>query len=135
MTLDEVERDLVNGLHDAALERLTIDYSQKCLTMELQVWLGDPDADTLAGRELMKPAKITLSGLAFCIIDPPDSRYPFEDRGPLQIDVGTGEPSTAPGAHPPVPTDAFLAWIFVTGWNAFIRVAARSAELEWVPEA
>ncbi len=135
MTLDELARGLPSGLHDAALVRLAVDYEQQSLTIEVRICVGDPDASSDPLREARRPACITLSGLVFCILDPPDSRYPFDARGPMVIDAGPGEPSTAPGAHPPVPAGAFLAWIFVSGWNSFIRFAARDAELTWLADA
>lgn len=87
----------------------------------------------MAEREARRPARITLSGLVFCVIDPPDARDPFDAARAPRIDAGPGEPSTARLALPPLPEGAFLAWIFVADWNAFIRIAARDTALEWLP--
>ena len=132
MTLEELELTLPSGLHDAILLRLAIDYGKRQMSLDLDVDVGDPDAAHETAREARRRACVTLSGLVFCVIDPPDPRYSFDTAGPLTIDSGTGEPDGAPGIHQPVPQDAHLAWIFVSRWNAFIRFAAENATLDWL---
>ena len=43
MTLEEIENSLPNGLHDAEVHRLIVDYSQRKLTVEVAVWVGNLD--------------------------------------------------------------------------------------------
>ena len=35
---------------------------------------------------------------------------------------------------PSIPDNAFVNWIFVSDWNAFIYVAAQEATLKWLGE-
>ena len=133
MTLEELADTLPNGLHDAELLSLRIDYAQRLLSLDLRLLVGAPDAPSTAGREARRTARVTLRGLVYCVIDPPDARYLRESGRSLTIDVGSGEPGTAPSALPPVPPGAFLAWIFVAQWNGFIRVAAHDAEVSPLP--
>ena len=124
MTLDELASSLPNGLHDARLLRLSIDHVLRIATPDPQI-----DVSTTDSQANYRDARITLSGLVFCAVDPPDGRYPFDAPGPLTIDVGEGEPSTCAAVHPAVPTDAFLAWIFGASWNSFVHISARESAL------
>ncbi len=135
MTLDELAASLPNGLHDALLVAFTVSHERKTLSLDLQLWVGDPAAALPSEREARRPVRLEFTGLVLCVVDPPDERYPFDVAGPLMIDAGDGQPSTAPVPLPPVPPGAFLAWVFVNPWNSFIRVVARDVTLVDPPPA
>jgi hypothetical protein len=80
-TLVELARRLPNGFHDAQVSACTLDFVRRTVVFELQVWMGD-DTD----RERYRSARLSVSGLAYCAIDPPDPGYPFAERAPLGSD-------------------------------------------------
>ena len=41
MTLDQVVNSLPNGLHDAKLETINIDFAKREVRLELDIWIGD----------------------------------------------------------------------------------------------
>jgi len=41
VTLDDLENTLPNGLHDAKAQRVSLDYKERKVTMDLSVWVGD----------------------------------------------------------------------------------------------
>lgn len=127
MTLDELAISLPNGLHDAELHKCTIDYAARSVELVLKLWVGKSEQ-----MELYRPAIINLTGLHFWIIEPPNSDK-LADETWLVID--TGEVSTlksTPAIHlPGVPKTAFVNWIYVRQWNAFIYVAAETADHRW----
>jgi hypothetical protein len=61
--LEGVAGEWPNGLHDAFLRTLTIDYASRRATLSLQVWVGDPNADAEVEREAYRPLTLTISGL------------------------------------------------------------------------
>src|SRR5256885_8257389 len=61
MTLEDVERALPNGFHDAFLQTLTVDYVARRATLSLRVWIGDADAPTNADREAYRQVVLTIS--------------------------------------------------------------------------
>jgi hypothetical protein len=83
--------------------------------------------------EAYRPAIINLTGLHFWIVEPPDPDYPGDEAW-LVID--TGEVSTLKSAPairlPDVPQTAFVNWIYVRQWNAFMYVAAETADHRWI---
>ena len=131
MTLDELAASLPNGLHDAELAAVALDFTKREAQLSLDIWIGDDEE-----REAYRRAEIMLSGLAYWVSEPPDPRYPYGEPEALRIDAG---PSTKLSESersklPPIPVDAFSNYIFVVDWNAFIYLAAQSAVLKWCGE-
>ena len=82
--------------------------------------------------ELYRPAIIELTGLHFWMVEPPDHDYPGTYT---YLIIDTGDVSTLkskPASHlPDVPKTAFVNWIYVNQWNAFMYVAAENANHRW----
>jgi hypothetical protein len=78
MTLLEIEQLLPNGLHDAEVRKITIDYERRKVTVDLAVWVGEMD-DPPERREAYKEGQLEISGLLFFAIEPPDASYPFQN--------------------------------------------------------
>lgn len=126
MNLFQLEDSLPNGLHDAKLRRVSIDYIERTAILELEIWVDDIDALL----ELYRPARITLSGLVSFVIEPPYHSYPFRDAGALTIDLSRPEKPFVAGCES---ESAFR--LFISEFNSFIYADAPMAELEWLGEA
>ncbi len=133
-TLDVLSASIPNGLHDAELKTLAIDYVKREVRLSLNISVGDLDAVAEAEREAYRHAEVILSGLIYYVCEPPDAGYPYDRGGSVRIDIGAMQTLTQPASMtlPPVPTTAFVNWIFVNEWNAFIYVAAQDARLRWL---
>jgi hypothetical protein len=128
MTLEEIQQSLPNGLHDARLNSITLDYLRRQATFELEISLADVHKDA---PEIYRPATLYLTPFLYCVIEAPDPGYPFALNKPLRIDAGSdelihGEPTQL---REPLPEGAFTAWFFVNDWNSFIHIAALDAEI------
>lgn len=106
MTFDQLEHTLPNGLPDAELLGVSIDYLQQQVTLTLDVFVGD-FSGPLEKREAYRKALVTISGLRFFAIDPPAPNYPYADSKP------------------------FFVSLWVSNWNAFAHLAGTDAELVW----
>ena len=80
MTLEELAASLPNGFHDAYIKGISIDYVSGTASFDLELWVGDDSAERKEEREVYRDARVTLSDLLFCVIEPPDSRYPYYDK-------------------------------------------------------
>ena len=129
MTLDELDGLLPNGLHDAYLQTVAINFTDRTVRLDLDIWVGDDEE-----REAYRRAQVTLSGVLFWVSEPPEPLSPFLSPGPLWIDAGplTDKIPKKQSSLPPVPQGVFVNWIFVRDWNAFIYVAAEEASLTWL---
>jgi hypothetical protein len=133
MTLEKLESTLPNGLHDAEVQRITVDYEDRKLTLDLQIWVGDMDAPP-EKREAYRKARIEISGLLFCVMEPPDPKYPY-GTSDLRIDGCDMRKNLDAQLISSLPADSFLRSIWVDEWNAFIHIAARNAELAWTEDS
>jgi hypothetical protein len=131
-TLDAIESQLPNGLHDAQLRELRVDYASRRAILVLNVLTSTPESE---GQPEYRQGELRIDGLFFLVLDPPGPGATLDSSRPLRIDGGPGQPSTATVKLPDIPPGYFLHWFFVDEWNAFIRVAARSAAFEWLNDA
>ena len=51
MNIEDIEKTLPNGFHDAILQRLNIDYINKIVELDLNVWVGDINSENENIRE------------------------------------------------------------------------------------
>jgi hypothetical protein len=127
MTLVEIEDTLPWGLHDAYLEEMAIDWPNRRLILTVRVMISErQDRD--------QRARVTVDGLAFCVVDPPQRMPEAEETAHgLWIDSGTGAaPRRAGPPLPEAPPGCFVHCFFVHPWNAFIHVCGERARLDWL---
>ena len=127
MNISDIEASLPWGLHDARFEAIEIDWSGARLTLCARVMMSET-------QDLEQRAKLVVSGLVFCTIDPPEidptRGYEPTPASGLWVDTGGGAANAdAKRRLPAVPEGCFLHWFFVHQWNSFIHICARNAEL------
>jgi hypothetical protein len=121
MDIFQIADSLPNGFHDSELTELALNFAKRSAHLSLSVWIGDNTE-----RETYRAATLELRGVDYCLIDPPDPRYPFRSDQPLTIDLTTPEQSTQALQITGVP---FRFW--VAQWNSFIHMCAADAAFEW----
>ena len=132
MTLEELESTLPNGLHDAEVRRITVNYERREMSFDVAVWVGDMD-DPADRREAYRNGRVDISGLLFLIIEPPDPKYPFKSSD-LRIDGCDMRKNLNSELLDSLPPSAFFRSLWVNEWNAFIHIAAEEAQMSWVSE-
>jgi hypothetical protein len=128
MTFEEIENNLPNGFHDARINKINLDYVKRVATFDLEICVLDSEDET---PEDYRAAKLTLLGLLFCVIEAPESTYPYYEGKSLCVDAGSSNlgKSSLTRLPEPLPEGAFAHWFFVNNWNAFIHVAAMDAQI------
>ena len=129
MNFNELDRTLPNGFHDAKLRHFEMDYVNRTLRFELAVWIGKM-ADAQA-RELYRPAQVNVAGVAFLVIEPPDTNYPWLKAGAVCIDTGEGLPKQSSSKVPVAPKGTETTWVYFREMNRFLLFAGGEASLEW----
>lgn len=126
MTLEEISQSLPNGFHDCTITRVRLDYVQRTAEMDMELWMSAPDDED---TEKYRPATLSLSELIYFVIEPPGVPNTSHAE-PALVDGGSSELEQSAYRLPtPLPAGAFTYWFFVNNWNAFIHVAAVSAEI------
>jgi hypothetical protein len=130
MTFDELIHSFPNGFHDAELRRLEMDYERRCLAIDLVLWIGDRDDH--GRRETYRAARVTLSRVAFLVIEPPDTGYDWLTPGRVTIDAGPGCPPQSDARLPESPEGNSTSWVYLGEMNRFLLFSASEATLEWI---
>ncbi|OJH41543.1 hypothetical protein [Cystobacter ferrugineus] len=117
-------------LHDAQLLALSVDYEREVLELRLNVQAGNPEAVSEEERESYLPRRMVVSGLQFCVVEPPGDLSLLKGFGPPLIDsAGEGVPPTSSWSFPVENSAAVMLWIYVSTWNSFIRFAGEDVEV------
>jgi len=129
LTMDDIVAGLPRSLYGAFLQGLSIDYVARRATFELRVCVGNPEAYSQTEREAYRPATLSVWGLLWCVVEPPEAVDGDTTKG-LWIDAGSMSDLGRKPALPAVPEGVFVWWIFVRQWNAFIYIAGQTASIE-----
>jgi hypothetical protein len=133
MTLQEIENSLPNGLHDAQVRRVEIDYEKRIVKFSLLLWTGDLSSEEETVRETYQEGELTIKDFIYCVIEPPDPTYPYAGASTITIGAGsaTEEPIKTQTALPSeLPEGAFAYWFFVNEWNSFLHIAGMDARIQ-----
>ncbi len=135
MTFDDLDSKLPNGFHDAQIYQLRIDYVGGFITIRMNFWIGNQDGPN---REEYRLGELRVSGLYFCVIDPPDPTYRYVPHGsPLNVSGDRAKPETFPALEKlsqTLPPGVSCYRFFVHEWNSFINIAAKDVQVSWVDE-
>jgi hypothetical protein len=134
LTIEELERTLPNGFHDAEIGTIRLDYVKRKASMELTLWMDDLEVSP-EFKELYRDAVLEFEGMQSVIFDPPDPGYTFARAEPLSVDLDERAPDPPIPAFAKLPQGSFVARFYVRDWNSWISIAATSANLRWTSEA
>jgi hypothetical protein len=132
MTFEELDAQYANGLVDAVVLSITLDYQNRIASIELSMRRNHPDS---ADPNLYSKATLTLRGFYYFVIESSDPDFSY----PMWAKIVVGGHSEDPGKFllferlkPTLPVSAFCCRFFVHNWNSFIHVAAEEADFSWM---
>ncbi len=128
MSIEEVEKTLPNGLHDAVIRRHVVDYEKRTLEFNIDVWVGDLGSTVEGERERYNSGILRFEGLEYFVIEPPSEvKVLFE---PFSISIGNPavdriKPSVI---LPEVPDGTFPTFFFIYKLEAFMHICSSKVE-------
>lgn len=131
MTLEQLDEELPNGLHDAKIRSITHYYDTGTLTVCVEVLVGLPD-DPPSMRFAYRDAVISFSNIFLCHIEPPENERIIGVRGSVWFKYWR----TEHGILPPKLSDRFSAealsyTLYVLDWVSSIHVVASDVSFSW----
>ena len=129
--MEEVAYRTPNGLHDAYLLKLSVDYRERILRLELNWWIGTLEGKTEEEREGYQEAPLIVRGLEYLVIEAPAGSGRYSGYAePSYVDGFVTRPEDILRMNlPTIPEAGFRYSIFVGEWNSFIHFAGHSAEI------
>jgi len=133
MTLEELDQRFPNGLDDADITSILVDYEQCAATFHLNLRSNSPDS---SDRDVYSPAILRMTGLYYLSIEPPDLEHLDRlSRRKVTVAGSSEGPNTFPQFNEiksRLTSNSFCCRFFVHDWNSFIHVGAADAELRLV---
>ncbi len=132
MTLEQVEGSLPNGLHDAQIQQLVVDYEHSRLTLRVFVLVGLP-GQPRPDRDSYRLGEILFQKLLFFSIDPPQVGSAFQQPGSVWFSYERTAPEGTPAAVRQTLSPATQCYsLFVHDWLSHIQIAADEVSFSWV---
>jgi hypothetical protein len=120
------------SFHDAVIETINIDYLKREVVLQCVLYVGNPDDDVIP-REAK--GQLTLTGLLYLAIEPPDEKYSYDEDG---LDISYDGPVATTPFKSPIPTlpqdipeNAFVHCFYINNHNRFLFLAASGAHYSW----
>lgn len=130
MTLDEMDTKYPNGLNDAQITAMAVDYQNRNATIHLKMRCNRPDSTC---RDVYSHATLELRKFYYFTVEAPDVDNLSDSRANgITVDALPEDAETFPPfrhLEVELPEGAFCCRFFVHDWNAFIHVAAVDAQL------
>jgi hypothetical protein len=131
MTFEELDRRFPNGLSDAEITFIGVDYRDRTATLHLNL-RGNPSES--ADRDVYSHAVLRATGIYYVSIDSPDPDHLFYPRREkITVDGLPEDPQDFPlfdHLGPKLSVGSFCCRFFVHDWNS-IHIAASDAEFFW----
>jgi hypothetical protein len=127
MTIEEVLNRTPNGLHDAYLLNISVDYRECVLRINLNWWVG-VKSEIEEVQEAYREGTLIISGLQYFVAESPANGSSMDQ--PSDIDGFVTRASDVMRVSlPDLSSGASRYSIFVGKWNSFIHFAGTSAEV------
>lgn len=131
MTLEELDEQLPNGLHDAKLRSIMHNYEIATLTIHVEILTGLPDNPPSA-RFAYRDAVISFSNVLLCHIEQPENERIVGVRGSVWFRYWRTEPGILlPKLSDRFPADAFSYTLYILEWESSIHIVASDVSFSW----
>lgn len=131
MTLEEIEKDLPNGLHDAKLRSLMHNYDSGTLILHIEVLTGLPE-NSISERSTYRDALISFSDVLLCYVEQPENERIIGVRGSVSFQFWRTESGTFPSNFTDrFPAGALLYTLYIHEWESSIHIVAGDVNYSW----
>jgi hypothetical protein len=131
MTLEEIEKLLPNGLHDAQIQRMTRHYESAELALKVRVLVGLPNQPR-PDRTSYRTAGIVFRRVYFCAVELPQPDSAFQHPRSLWFSYERMPSNVIPDSlAKTLPKGTQCYSLFVREWMSEMHVAAQDVAFSW----
>ena len=131
VTIEEIEETLPNGLHDAEILELVMDYKHARLALEVSVLVGQP-IEPHPSCERCRPGVIVFRGVVFYSVEFPQGGSSFQPPGPVGFTYERAPAGEIPaGLAKILPQGIQCYSLFLRDWLSHIHIAAVDVRFSW----
>jgi hypothetical protein len=131
MTLEQLEQELPNGLHDAQIISIKRNFENESLILDVHILVGLPDNPPETRSEYRK-AVISFTGVKLFIVESPDAASAFSAPGGVWFSAGRSAPGTfSPEIERKLASCKETYSFFILDWESNIHIAATDMSFAW----
>jgi len=131
MTLEQLEEQLPNWLHDAQIRSITHNYETGTLAICAEILTGLPD-DPPSTRSAYREATILFTDVFLCHIEQPENERIVGVKGSVWFHYSRTEPGILlPKLSGRFPTDALSYTFYILEWESSIHIVASDVNFSW----
>jgi hypothetical protein len=131
MTLEHLEQNFLNGLHDAQIKAMTHDYEHAIVRLDVQIVVGMPEED-VANRLRYRSGKILFHQVLFCAVEVPENERILGRSGSIWFVFDRIKPEALPEKIArALPPEALCYSLYILEWESQIRIAAGDVSFSW----
>ena len=134
MTFEELDALYPNGLDDAYVDSIRVEYQSRTAELHLNLRGNPPGSQN---EDEYQRAILLLRGLYYLVIEPPDTDHLWYPVRSIQVNGYTEDAGQFPlfaRLKARLSPAAFCCRFYVHDWNSFIHVAAADAQFSWVAD-
>ena len=131
MTFEELDQRFPNGLDDAEISGLTVDYRERTARLQMNMRGSRPESPD---AQEYRRATLIVRGFYYFSIEAPDADHLHPQGSKITVDGLPEDSANFPlfeRLKSTLPVGAFCCRFFVHDWNSFIHIAAKDAEFLW----
>lgn len=131
MTLEELDEQLPNGLHDALIRSIAHNYETGSLVLCVEILTASPD-DPPTMQSDYRDAVISFSDVFLCRIEQPENERIIGVKGSIWFKYWRMEPGTLPPKlSARLPADALSYTLYILEWESSIHIVAGAVSFSW----
>jgi hypothetical protein len=131
MTLEQLEEELPNGLHDAQISSFGRNFENRTLTLKVRILIGLPD-DSPEKRDVYRNGSITFTGVELFVIERPEASSAFLAPGSVSFSVSRSEVNLFPvDIVEKLAEGTDMYSLFILDWHSHIHIAASNMSFHW----
>lgn len=135
MTLEQLEEQLPNGLHDGRIRSITRDYDRGTLIIFVEILTGSP-TDPPSTRFAYRDAVISFTDVFLCDIERPENERIIGAKGTVWFTYSRTEPGILPAKlSDRIPAEALSYTLYILDWESSIHIVAGNLNFSWAKTA
>jgi hypothetical protein len=131
MTLEQLEDELPNGLHDAQIRSIARNFENGTLALGVRILVGLP-GHSPGERDEYRNGCIMFTGVQLCVTETPDAASAFPALGSVTFSASRSEADLFPANIVERLTPGIDMYsLFVLDWHSHIHIAASNISFHW----
>ena len=134
MTLEDLDRTLPNGLHDAKIRTMTHNFERAIVRLEADILVGLPD-DPPEDRYRYRAGEILFHRVLFCTVEMPENERILGHSGSIWFKFWRMEPGLlAEKVAKRLSPETLCYSLYILEWESQIQIACEDVNFAWLEE-